>query len=353
MTVFGIAGCTALMLTAFGIRDSIKTVVDRQFGVLFTYDMTVRLEPEGMKHLENNDKIEGFELISRESGIVNSGSVEKDIAIIVPKDIKNIDNFIYLQRRKDGKKISIEEKGVVITEQISKSLNVKIGDEITLINNEDDKAKVKVTGITENYTFNYVYLSPNYYEEIFSKEVKFNEALGILSDTSKEFEDNLSRELIKKERISSISFNTAIKENFEDTIKSLNYVVLIMIVSAGALAFVVLYNLTNVNISERIREIATIKVLGFYDNEVSVYIYRENTILTIIGALVGLVMGIFLHRFIMTTVEMDNIMFGLKLKLNSYIFSILLTLIFAIFVNLAMYYKLKDVEMVESLKSVD
>ena len=175
----------------------------------------------------------------------------------------------------------------------------------------------------------------------------------MISYTSKEFEDKLSRELIKKEGISSVSFNTSIKENFEDTIKSLNYVVLVMIISAGALAFVVLYNLTNVNISERIREIATIKVLGFYDNEVSVYIYRENTILTIIGALAGLVMGIFLHKFIMTTVEMENIMFGLKLELKSYIFSILLTLIFAILVNLAMYYKLKNVEMVESLKSVD
>ncbi|MCQ4924272.1 FtsX-like permease family protein [Tissierella carlieri] len=353
MTVFGIAGCTALMLTAFGIRDSIKTVVDRQFGVLFTYDMTVGLETEGITHLENNNKIKSYELISKEGGTLDSGSLKKDISIIIPKDITNIDNFIHLQRRKDEKEINIEEKGVVITEQVSKSLNVDIGDEITLINNEDDKAKVKITGITENYTFNYVYLSPNYYDEIFQKEVKFNEAIGILSNTSKEFEDKLSRELIKKEGISSVSFNTSIKENFEDTIKSLNYVVLVMIISAGALAFVVLYNLTNVNISERIREIATIKVLGFYDNEVSVYIYRENTILTIIGALAGLVMGIFLHKFIMTTVEMENIMFGLKLELKSYIFSILLTLIFAILVNLAMYYKLKNVEMVESLKSVD
>ena len=266
------------MLTAFGIRDSIKTVVDRQYGVLFTYDMTVGLETEGIKHLENNDKIKSYELISKESGALDSGSLKKDISIIIPKDITNIDNFIHLQRRKDEKEIDIEEKGVVITEQVSKSLNVDIGDEITLINNEDDKAKVRITGITENYTFNYVYLSPNYYDEIFQKEVKFNEAIGILSDTSKEFEDKLSRELIKKEGISSVSFNTSIKENFEDTIKSLNYVVLVMIISAGALAFVVLYNLTNVNISERIREIATIKVLGFYDNEVSVYIYRENTI---------------------------------------------------------------------------
>lgn len=353
MTVFGIAGCTALMLTAFGIRDSIKSVVDRQFGVLFTYDMTVGLEPEGEKHLEENNKIKSYELISRESGTVISENKEKDISIIVPRDINNINNFIHLQRRKDEKEINIEEKGVVITDQIQKSLKVDIGDEITLTNNENDKAIVKITGITENYTFNYVYLSPKYYEEIFQRPIKFNEAIGIIDDTSKEFEDTLSKELIKKDGVSSVGFNTSIKENFENTIKSLNYVVLVMIISAGALAFVVLYNLTNVNISERIREIATIKVLGFYDNEVSVYIYRENTILTIIGALAGLVMGVFLHRFIMTTVEMENIMFGLKLELKSYIFSIVLTLGFAILVNFAMYYKLRNVEMVESLKSVD
>lgn len=353
MTVFGIAGCTALMLTAFGIRDSIKAVVDRQFGVLFTYDMTVGLEPKGVKHLEENNKIKGYELILRESGTVASGDKEKNISIIVPRDIEKIDNFIHLQRRKDEKEINIEERGIVITDQVSRSLDVDIGDEITLINNENDEATVKITGITENYTFNYVYLSPDYYKEIFQNDVKFNEAIGILSDTSKEFEDTLSKELIKKEGISSVSFNTAIRRNFEDTIQSLNYVVLVMIISAGALAFVVLYNLTNVNISERIREIATIKVLGFYDNEVSVYIYRENTILTFIGTLIGLIMGVILHRFIMTTVEMDNIMFGLKLELKSHIFSILLTLIFAILVNLAMYYKLKNVEMVESLKSVD
>lgn len=353
MTVIGISGCTALMLTGFGIKDSIRTVVDSQYGVLFTYDMTVGLEPSNVKYLDEIEKIDSYELILRESGTLSSKNIEKDIAIIVPKDINNIDNFIHLQERKNENKIDIPEKGIIITEQVSKSLDVKIGDEITFINNDNDEALVKVGGITENYTFNYVYLSPNYYKEIFDKEVSFNEAIVILEDTSKEFEDQLSRKLINLEGISGINFNRSIKEDFENTIRSLNYVVIIMIIFAGALAFVVLYNLTNVNISERIREIATIKVLGFYDAEVSAYIYRENTILTIIGTLAGLVMGVFLHRFIMTTVEMDNIMFGLKLSFKSYIISVVLTLVFAILVNFAMYYKLKNVEMVESLKSVD
>jgi len=353
MTVFGIAGCTALILSAFGIKDSIRTIVDRQFGTVFTYDMTIRLESDSEKYIYDDDRISSYELIGRESGILSLNNLEKDIAIIVPRDIKNVENFIHLQNRKNEKHIKIPEKGVIITEQVSRNMGIKVGDEISLINSDDKEAKTKVSGIAENYLFNYVYLSPGYYKEIFNENVEFNEAIGTIKDTTEDSEDNLSRDLMEKEGISNVSFNTATKEDFEDTIRSLNYAVLVMIVSAGALAFVVLYNLTNVNISERIREIATIKVLGFYDNEVSAYIYRENTVLTLIGTAVGLVIGIFLHRYIMITVEMENMMFGLTLNIKSYIISVILTLGFAVFVNMAMYYKLRNVEMVESLKSVD
>lgn len=352
MTVFGIAGCTALILTAYGIKDSIRTVVDTQFGELFTYDVIVGLNSKGVEHLQD-DRILEYSLIHKESGKIIVDSISKDINIIVPKDTEEIDEFIHLKNRKNDKSLQIPDEGVIITEQVSRSLGVKVGDEIIFTNSEDDENMVKVYGITENYLFNYIYLSQDYYEKIFPRDVEFNEALGVIQEKTEEFQDKLSKDLIKIEGISNISFNTSIKEDFEDTIRSLNYVVFIMILSAGALAFVVLYNLTNVNISERIREIATIKVLGFYDNEVSTYIYRENTVLTIIGTMVGLVIGIFLHRYIMTTVEMDNLMFGLKLDLKSYIISVILTLGFAIFVNFAMYYKLKNVEMVESLKSID
>lgn len=353
MTVFGIAGCTALMLSAFGIKDSIRTIVDKQFGLIFTYDMAVRLESDAEKYISNDDRILSYELIGRQSGTLSSNNMEKDISIIVPRNTEKIDNFIHLQERKDGKKIEIPEKGLIITEQVSRNMDIKIGDNIWLTNSQADEALANVSGIVENYLFNYVYLSPSYYNEIFSEDAEFNEAICVVRDTSKEFEDNLSRELMKNEGIFNVSFNTAAKEDLEDTIRSLNYVVLVMIASAGALAFVVLYNLTNVNISERIREIATIKVLGFYDNEVSAYIYRENTVLTVIGTAVGIIMGIFLHKYIMITVEMENMMFGLSLNIKSYIISIVLTLVFAVFVNMVMYYKLKNVEMVESLKSVD
>lgn len=352
MTVFGVAGCTALILTAFGIRDSIRTVVDRQFGELFTYDITIGLSSEFKEGLED-ERILEYELLYKEMGEISFNSTSKGITIIVPEDIDSIGRFINLRNRKYGNIISIPERGVVITEQVSRSLGLKVGDEIVFRNSEDDEARVRVQGITENYIGNYIYLSKEYYEEIFQEHIKYNEAIGKIKEKTEEFQDRLSKDLLNKEGIDNVSFNTTIMEDFDDTIRSLNYVVLVMVFSAGALAFVVLYNLTNVNISERIREIATIKVLGFYDKEVSAYVYRENTILTILGTLAGLVIGIFLHRYIMTTVEMDNLMFGLDLEPNSYIISIILTLGFAAFVNIAMYYKLKNIEMVESLKSID
>ncbi len=351
MTVIGVAGCTALILAAFGIRDSIRDVVNTQFGQLFTYDVTIGLDG-GQVDLDDN-RILGYELISREGGTITSNSISKDINIVVPKNIDNISQYIKLRNRKTKSPIYIQEKGVVISEQLSRTLDLEVGDEVVLKNSDDKESLVKITGITENYLLNYVYLSPDYYKELYKKDVEYNEAIGVVREKTKEFEDRLSRDLLNKEGITNVSFNTIIQEDFEDTIESLNYVVMVMILSAGALAFVVLYNLTNVNISERIREIATIKVLGFYDREVAVYIYRENTILTVIGTLLGLVLGVFLHRYIMVTVEMDNIMFGLEIAFKSYIISILLTLGFALFVNLAMYYKLKKVKMVESLKSVD
>lgn len=353
MTVIGIAGCTALMLAGLGIKDSIRTVVDRQFGILYNYDMSVGLDSTAFKYLEHHKEVKSLALILQESGSISFNGESKDISIIAPNDIENFKDFIILQDRKTETPIPIEAEGVVISEQVSRSLGIRIGDNIILKNNQNLESSVEVKGITENYTFNYIYISPKYYEKIFNEKIIYNESVVNLNHPSVELEEQLSKDLMRHMGVSSVRFNSDISENFEDTIKSLDFVVIVMIISAGALAFVVLYNLTNVNISERIREIATIKVLGFYDNEVSAYVYRENTILTIIGILVGLIMGIFLHRYIMTTVEMDSIMFGLTLDVKSYLIAAGLTIVFAIFVNLAMYYKLKNIEMVESLKSID
>ncbi|MGL5693833.1 MAG: ABC transporter permease, partial [Peptostreptococcaceae bacterium] len=199
----------------------------------------------------------------------------------------------------------------------------------------------------------YAYMSEECYKELFDRDVDYNRVLGVIKNTEKASEELISKKLIENKIVKGVSFNTGMKESFSDTIENLKYVVLIMIASAGSLAFVVLYNLTNVNISERIREIATIKVLGFYDNEVSAYIYRENIILTVIGTVVGLGLGKVLHQFIMITVEMESMMFGRVINTSSYALAAILTIVLGIIVNLSMYNKLKNVQMVESLKSVD
>ena len=361
MTVLGIAGCTALILTGFGIKDSIEMILTGQYGTLFKYDMSLVIQSdmtdkqiyELRKNLSDIDEINKYEFFSYENGDIKVNNTTKEITIVVPENLKKMDKFIHLQDRKTQNPIKLNNKGIVLTEKIARDLGVKAGDEIELINSDDKKAKIKVSHITENYISHYAYISPENYTKLFEKDLDFNRVIGILNNPSVKIEDKLSKKLFDIETIDGITFNTASKETFHNTIKNLNYVVLIMIISAGALAFVVLYNLTNVNISERIREIATIKVLGFYDKEVSAYIYRENIILTIIGTVVGLGLGTILHKFIMVTVEIQSMMFGRVIDMSSYFIAAVLTIVLSLFVNLAMFYKLRNVKMVESLKSVD
>ena len=361
MTVLGIAGCTALILTGFGIKDSIEMILTGQYGTLFKYDMSLVIQSdmtdkqiyELRKNLSDIDEINKYEFFSYENGDIKVNNTTKEITIVVPENLKKMDKFIHLQDRKTQNPIELNNKGIVLTEKIARDLGVKAGDEIELINSDDKKAKIKVSHITENYISHYAYISPENYIKLFEKDLDFNRVIGILNNPSVKIEDKLSKKLFDIETIDGITFNTASKETFHNTIKNLNYVVLIMIISAGALAFVVLYNLTNVNISERIREIATIKVLGFYDKEVSAYIYRENIILTIIGTVVGLGLGTILHKFIMVTVEIQSMMFGRVIDMSSYFIATVLTIVLSLFVNLAMFYKLRNVKMVESLKSVD
>ena len=361
MTVLGIAGCTALILTGFGIKDSIEMILTGQYGTLFKYDMSLVIQSdmtdkqiyELRKNLSDIDEINKYEFFSYENGDIKVNNTTKEITIVVPENLKKMDKFIHLQDRKTQNPIELNNKGIVLTEKIARDLGVKAGDEIELINSDDKKAKIKVSHITENYISHYAYISPENYTKLFEKDLDFNRVIGILNNPSVKIEDKLSKKLFDIETVDGITFNTASKETFHNTIKNLNYVVLIMIISAGALAFVVLYNLTNVNISERIREIATIKVLGFYDKEVSAYIYRENIILTIIGTVVGLGLGTILHKFIMVTVEIQSMMFGRVIDMSSYFIAAVLTIVLSLFVNLAMFYKLRNVKMVESLKSVD
>lgn len=361
MTVIGIAGCTALLLSGFGIKDSIKAIVDKQFSEVYKYDMTVGFDvnttlEQQEKIIDNGSKdgdILAYTSIKSKNVDISIDESTESVTIIVPQDKNKLTNFIDLKTRIGQKKIKLQEDGIILTEKSAKMLDVNIGDTIFINKEEKEKVPVKITGITEQYVMNYVYMTENTYKEIFGEEIVFNEVLVNLADNSKEGEEKLSKEILKDSKVTAVNFNSGIKNSFNDTVESLKYVVLVMIISAGALAFVVLYNLTNVNISERIREIATIKVLGFYDNEVSAYVYRENLILTAIGTLTGLGLGVLLHKFIMITAEPTNIMFGRNIDGISFIYSAILTMVFAGIVNFVMYFKLKKTPMVESLKSVD
>lgn len=359
MTVIGIAGCSALLLTGFGIKDSISSIVDNQYGQIIKYNLTLNYGKDVDKNsktkeekvIDSDDRINNCLNIKNKSYKVISNSVEKDVNIVVPENINEINKFITLKNRVSNKKYTLNNKGVFITEKLAKLLKVKDGDSIVLKNEDNKEFKVKVSGIVENYVGHYLYMSPKLYKNTFNENVKFNEVLINTKDGISQ--DKLGKDMMNLDNVNSATFNTNAKSSFSDMITNLNSVVILIIVSAGALAFIVLYNLTNVNISERIREIATIKVLGFYDNEVSSYVFRENIILTVIGTILGLILGVFLHKFIMTTAELEFVMFGRDIKPISFILSGMLTFIFATLVNLCMYFKLKKVKMVESLKSVD
>lgn len=362
MTVIGISGCTALILTGFGVRDSIQMIVDVQYGELNKYNMTVSYDYDEKidevnklkSFIENEKGVKEIGMFNNQNAKIMLNNKEKEVTVVIPEKEETFKRFLTLRDRKTHNPIELKDDGIVISEKAARNLNIKVGDKVKILNENDVSAEALVNGITENYANHYIYMTNDYYEKLFNRRVDSNRIYGILnSGVTLNQEDKMSTRIINSTCANGAVFTDGVKESFSDTIKSLNYVVLLMIVSAGALAFVVLYNLNNVNISERIREIATIKVLGFYDKEVSAYIYRENVILTFIGAFLGLGLGKILHQFIMVTVEVENMMFGRLINPTSYVIAFVLTVVMGIIVNIVMNKKLKNVEMVESLKSVD
>jgi putative ABC transport system permease protein len=337
------------------------SIVTKQFEELYRYDMVIGLKTElgaeGISSIRDfisdDNRISDYMFTREQTVGVGSGKSEKSVSMIVPESIEKMKQFIAFRKRTTAEKVSFRDDGVILTEKLAKQLGVGVGDEIYIKNGEGKRVTINVGGITENYVSHYVYMPESLYESAFNQKIKFQQVLAKTIDTTESFEDKLSTDMLKNTDISSVGFTTGISRNFEDIIGSLNYVILVLIVSAGALAFVVLYNLTNINVMERLREIATIKVLGFYDNEVSSYVYRENIFLTLFGILLGLVLGIFLHKFIVVTAEVDYVMFGREIKPLSYLYASILTIVFSGLVNIVMYFRLKRISMVESLKSVD
>lgn len=361
MTIIGIMGCTALILTGFGLRDSISRIMPDQYEHVFNYDIQISLK-DGLEEnqigelknkLEQKDEITNVVETYMTTETAISNGLEEDVQIIVPEDKNSLDGIINIVDLDTKEKVILNDNEICLTDKAAELLGVKVGDTITLQDSDGNEKEVTISNIVENYVYHYVYMSKDLYESLYGKDYESNVLLIEDSDLTEEQEDNLAKDLMNYNEISSVSLISSAIKTMDETMQSLNYVVLVLIVSAGLLAFVVLYNLSNVNISERIRELATIKVLGFYDREVYDYVTRETILLTLIGIVLGLVAGFFLNYYIIGTCEINMLRFNKTIEPLSYVYSALITIAFTLIVNFVTYFALKKINMIESLKSVE
>lgn len=361
MTVFGIGGCMALMVVGFGLKDCIFVIPELQYNSIQTYDAAVyfdagisREDKEEIAALVRDESAVSGELMVRMQNLeVTAGDTSMEIYLTVPENLENVGDFLDFHSRTKPETYSLEKEQVILTEKAASDLGVEVGDTVTL---EDDGMGVKevtIDAICENYMGHYLYLSPDYYRELFGKEAASNGVLFKMKEGQTDQIEAVGGRLLGDSNVLNVSYTSSIEDRLDDMLQSLNLVIVVLIISAGMLAFIVLYNLNTINITERKRELATIKVLGFYDTEVAAYVYRENVLLTLIGAVAGMALGWVLLQFVIVTVEVDDVMFGRVLDFTSYLYSFLFTLGFSMFVNWVMYFKLKKIDMVESLKSVE
>lgn len=363
MTVFGIAGCTAMILTGFGLKNSISDIVPIQFNEVWRFQGIVTFDEEASTQAieEYQAAVSQLDLLSATLGmtsenltVAQTGKASQEVTVYVPENPAELSDFVSFTERKTGEVYALGDNGVIINEKLAKLFQLAIGDRIELKNGDNEIFEVTISGITENYVGHFAYFSPTYYEEIFGEIPTYNSELLLFSEAlTKEQENQIANDLMKQDRVLNVTFLSDSSTALDDTTEILNIVVWLLIISAGLLAFIVLYNLNNINISERIRELSTIKVLGFYNKEVTMYIYRENIFLTLFGIIAGLFLGRILHGYVLATVELDMLMFSPEIHLLSYLYSSLITLFFTIIVGFVMYQKLKHVDMIEALKSND
>ncbi len=358
MTVIGIGGCAALIVTAFGLRGSIFDIMDKQFEEIYGYTAQIglvdKVTPGELREvtqvLDEDPLAEGWLVCCSASMTAETDAYTVDCTVQVFPDQASMAPFIHLRHRTDDEPVTLSDDGVVLTEKLASLLDVQPGDTITL--DGDSRVEVRVADVTEHYIQHYVYMTDAYYETVFGTEPQRNLVLVDYPVEDAAAED-LERELVGLDGVTSLTRMEDTREIYGSSLESVDYAVILIIVCAAALAFVVLYNLTNINITERMRELATLKVLGFHDGELSAYIYRENVILTVFGVAMGMVMGKLLHQWLILTVEIDMLMFGRQLSLISYAYAVVLTVLFSLLVNLAAHRKLKKLDMVESLKTVE
>lgn len=360
MTVIGIAGCTALSLTGFGLKNSITDIVDLQYNNIYKYSgyIAVDSETDSEGYRRVYDELLSYEpdtvytraLIKQYT--VSSDSSNVQCYVTGVEDAEIFEGMVDMHERVSGKEIFLSE-GAVATEKLAKLLGIQAGDTISVQISDSESAQVTVSAITEHYASHYLYMTEEQYTEVFGHAPEYNMVYFDNGLSNDDEENEFSERMLKLDEVLTVMMNSGASSSFSDTVKIMDLVIIVLIVSAGALAFVVLYNLTTVNITERIREIATLKVLGFYDKEVSSYVFRENIILSVMGAAVGLLLGVWLCMFVITTAEIDEVMFGRNIHFLSYLWAFLITVAFSLIVNLIMTGVLKKVSMVESLKSVE
>ena len=360
MTVIGIGGCTALIVTGFGLHESIFDVLDKQFDEISLYDATVGLDEDlteeqkqGIEdYLDGEEAVADYMFTYQQMMDASTTGTSYDVYLFAVDDVEEFGRFVDLRHRSDHSPVELDGSGVVIDEKLSELLGVSVGDTITL--EGDQRVEAVVADITENYVYHYVYLTRDLYTQLYGEDYQNNVMLLAYQDgMGVDVSNQTSETLMKMDGVASYSYIATIRDSFEDSMDAINYAVVIIIVAAAALAFVVLYNLTNINITERRSELATLKVLGFYDGETTAYVLRENVFLTIFGVILGLVLGRFLHSWMVLTVEVDLVMFGRTAPPYAYVLAAALTALFSLIVNVAAHFRLKKIDMVESLKTVE
>jgi putative ABC transport system permease protein len=363
MTVIGIGGCMGLLLIGYGLQDSIMSIGTLQFDELQTYDAMVILDTDASEEKQQTvqDLIASDERITdsmrffvQQETVDTEGLANKEwsVYVYVPEEPDALQAFVSLRGRVSREAYELTDEGAIITEKIANELGLQVGDCIPLRQDNGDDIQVPILAICENYLSHYLYMTPALYEKLYGEAPDFNSVFWC-TDESQETAEEIGENLLNQDAVLNITYTASLKDQIDSMLGAMDIVMIVIIVSAGMLAFVVLYNLNNININERRRELATLKVLGFFSTEVAAYVYRENILLTVIGAALGVFLGKFLHMYVITTVEVDACMFGRNINFSSFVYGVLFTFGFSIIVNFAMYFKLKKIDMVESLKSIE
>ncbi len=358
MTVIGVAGCSALLVTGFGVRDSIHDIVDRQFGEVYRYDLTMVTDKEDAPETDEtlnaflNDKTttEDWLAYAGESGKALANDESQTITLMAVTDASRLPAFIALRERKSGKALTLTDDGILLTEKSGEMLGVSAGDTVTLENADGRRAEVTVLGLTENYITGFAYMTDNLYQKLYGKVPAHTAVMCRLVSGR---EEGAAVGALKSSHVLYVRSSASIRSAFSDTVRSIDAIVVVLILCAGMLCMVVLYNLTNVNICERRKELATIKVLGFHEREVEQYIFRETDLLSVLGTIAGLFVGIWLHGFVIRTVEVSAVMFGREIKGMSFAYAFAISMIFTALINLVMRRSIRRVDMVESMKAND